>query len=92
MVLGGMQLLLWEIVVHRSHSNLYRGRYSRTSRLKTLPRSHDRTSMSIISGLRLISSESMLSGDHFLQADFTRLIPPLKPDSYLADHPGLGRP
>jgi hypothetical protein len=79
MALGGMQLLLWEIVVHRSHSNLYRGKYSKTSRPKTLPRSHDRTGMSIISGLRLIRPESMLSGDHFLQADFTRLIPPRKP-------------
>jgi hypothetical protein len=48
--------------------------------------------MSIISGLRLIRPESMLSGDHFLPADFTRLIPPRRPDSYRADHPALGRP
>jgi hypothetical protein len=48
--------------------------------------------MSIISRLRLIGPESMLSGDHFLLADVTRLIPPRKPESYRADHPALGRP
>jgi len=41
--------------------NLYRSGYSRTSRLKTLPRSHDGTGMSIVSGLRLMRPESMPS-------------------------------
>ena len=34
-----------------------------------------------------------LSPNHVIQADFTGLIPPSKPDSFrLPDHPELGRP
>jgi hypothetical protein len=71
-----------------NHPNLYRSGYSRTSRLKTLPRSHDGTGMSIVSGLRLIRPESMPSAEiTSYNATMQELFPttPFRPNLRVAD-------